>query len=405
MTRRKVVLHLKRILVICLVAVASAMILAGCGTPLTAEFGISAGSARYGEGSLTVQFQDLTDAPVLKYEWAFGDGSGSTQANPQHTYSEPGLYDVTLTAWSPSAKLVTTKKGYIAVASPGCRVAPGGSIATVASSAPAGGIVLIQPGDYTENLAIATTGLRLVGEEGQTRVNLTGEIDITADNVVLSNLKINAPSAVTGGIIDITGAAGVVLNQVDLSGTADTYTSHLRGIAFYNSNGTVDNCKIEDVRLSAPSDAGVQTGFAITVSGTKGEASVTISGNTISGFQKQGITVDGGKVVISGNIITGAGTESAVRQSGIVLWDNSKASIAGNTISKLMSTVKGGVAIAFMGNTVLDLTGDAALSLQSVVDLNTFTSVDAQGYSAGTPEIFIPEQDEEDPFVVDIVRP
>lgn len=395
---------MKRFLIICLVALASAMIIAGCGAPLTAEFGISSSSARYGDGSLTVQFQDLTDAPVLKYEWAFGDGETSTLANPEHTYSEPGIYDVTLTAWSPSEKLVTTKKCYVVVASPGCRVAPGGSIATAVANAPAGGIVLIQSGNYIENLTIVTTGLRIMGEEGATKPALTGEIDITAGNVVLQNIKVIAPAAATGGIIDITSAAGVVINQVDLSGTVDSCIDKLRGIAFYDSSGTVENCKIEGVRLSATADAGVPTGFAVTVKGMSGAANVTIRNNTITGFQKQAITVDGGRVVISGNTITGAGQTDAIRQNGIVLWDNSLASISGNTISNLVYTGKGGVAIALMGENIKDLTGATALVLQSVVDANTITSVDLQGYQSNTSgETFIPEQ--QSAVTVEAIRP
>lgn len=38
-------------------------------------------------------------APLI-YEWNFGDGSGSTDANPTHLYEFPGVYDVTLTIQS-----------------------------------------------------------------------------------------------------------------------------------------------------------------------------------------------------------------------------------------------------------------------------------------------------------------
>jgi PKD repeat protein len=36
------------------------------------------------------------------FEWDFGDGTGSTLANPRHTYLTPGVFEVCLTAYGPS---------------------------------------------------------------------------------------------------------------------------------------------------------------------------------------------------------------------------------------------------------------------------------------------------------------
>lgn len=54
-----------------------------------------------GAGSLSVSFVDTTPVGSLNVtsrSWNFGDGSAaSTEAGPVHIYSEPGIYDVTLT--------------------------------------------------------------------------------------------------------------------------------------------------------------------------------------------------------------------------------------------------------------------------------------------------------------------
>ncbi|WP_024480883.1 PKD domain-containing protein [Cellulophaga baltica] len=55
-----------------------------------------------GEASLDVQFTgDTSSDPdagdVLTYAWDFGDGSTATTANPAHTFTTAGTYDVTLT--------------------------------------------------------------------------------------------------------------------------------------------------------------------------------------------------------------------------------------------------------------------------------------------------------------------
>lgn len=46
-----------------------------------------------------VQFNNLSSDVAVSYKWDFGDGSTSTEKNPLHIYSEPGYYDVTLTAY------------------------------------------------------------------------------------------------------------------------------------------------------------------------------------------------------------------------------------------------------------------------------------------------------------------
>lgn len=46
-----------------------------------------------------VQFTNLSTGAV-RYQWDFGDGSGSTQENPRHLYNETGLFTVRLVAYN-----------------------------------------------------------------------------------------------------------------------------------------------------------------------------------------------------------------------------------------------------------------------------------------------------------------
>ncbi|MBL7791536.1 MAG: PKD domain-containing protein, partial [Saprospiraceae bacterium] len=50
--------------------------------------------------NLTVIFNDQSANNPSSWSWNFGDGATSTSANPQHTYSMPGTYQVCLTASS-----------------------------------------------------------------------------------------------------------------------------------------------------------------------------------------------------------------------------------------------------------------------------------------------------------------
>lgn len=64
---------------------------------------------------LMVNFQDIT-ANTTGWRWDFGDGSTSTEENPQHEYQKPGNYNVTLTVTTATGCEVTvTKNGFVSI--------------------------------------------------------------------------------------------------------------------------------------------------------------------------------------------------------------------------------------------------------------------------------------------------
>jgi len=80
-----------------LVLVFSIMLLSvGCMLDPYAGFDYDPDYPKAGE---TVYFYEYCDN-AKTFEWDFGDGSGSTSADPQHVYSTAGTYLVTLTIYS-----------------------------------------------------------------------------------------------------------------------------------------------------------------------------------------------------------------------------------------------------------------------------------------------------------------
>jgi PKD repeat protein len=80
------------------------------------------GEPTSGCNPLTVNFTDLSTSdpyPITGWFWEFGDGSNSTEQNPTHVYTLPGMnqrrYNVTLTATNQDGSASLTKTKYIRV--------------------------------------------------------------------------------------------------------------------------------------------------------------------------------------------------------------------------------------------------------------------------------------------------
>jgi PKD repeat protein len=69
-----------------------------------------------GSAPLDLEFVPVAPAPVDIYEWRFGDGSEPDgRASPDHTFVQPGTYDVALSAQGPGGTAGTTKVGIVVV--------------------------------------------------------------------------------------------------------------------------------------------------------------------------------------------------------------------------------------------------------------------------------------------------
>jgi PKD repeat protein len=86
----------------------------------TANFGAFPAS---GPPPLTVTFNDLSSNEPTAWAWDFGDGGASTEQHPTHVYSQPGMYDVTLTATNAIGADTLTMPDLITVSEPAAPVA------------------------------------------------------------------------------------------------------------------------------------------------------------------------------------------------------------------------------------------------------------------------------------------
>lgn len=76
------------------------------------------GSPRSGLVPLTVEFSDASTAgssPITSWEWDFGDGAKSSEQNPAHTYTQAGVFSVSLTVTTAIGTDLETKSSYVTV--------------------------------------------------------------------------------------------------------------------------------------------------------------------------------------------------------------------------------------------------------------------------------------------------
>jgi len=88
-------------------------VLIGMKTPVS---GFTA-SPVFGYAPLNVSFTDTSSGSISQYEWSMGDGTSSSEQNPSHQYTEPGVYTVGLVVSGQAGNSAEVKKDLITVES------------------------------------------------------------------------------------------------------------------------------------------------------------------------------------------------------------------------------------------------------------------------------------------------
>ena len=106
-----------RVALILLLVVSASLI--GCASPPAAQFTAVPAT---GCAPIEVQFTDLSEGKIDTWEWDF-DNDGLVDSNiqsPQYTYSEPGIYTVSLTVSGPGGSDSEIKMAYLDIAPASC---------------------------------------------------------------------------------------------------------------------------------------------------------------------------------------------------------------------------------------------------------------------------------------------
>jgi parallel beta-helix repeat protein len=146
--------------------------------------------------------------------------------------------------------------------------------------------------------------------------NVTGELDATGCNIGVYYDNTTSGNVSAGANIHDANYFGVVVN-----GDAGAVSVNV-------TNATINH-------IGEPTLNGTQHGVAIYYRGFgTGTASGTISGNTLTNYQKGGITIAGSSsATITTNTVTGQGPVDYIAQNGIEVAWGAKATVTGNTVT------------------------------------------------------------------------
>lgn len=208
-----------------------------------------------------------------------------------------------------------------------CPTAAFTSIQAAVNAAQAGDVIRVCPGTYPEQVMIEKP-LTIRGDNGAV--------------VIPSNVTANASDPATGeaiaAVILVHNTQDVAIDGLIVDGSNNGITEcapRFIGMLYQNASGVVAHNAVRHIRLAA-SLPGCQSGNAIEVETSSGGASdVEIHENSVSDYQKNGITGDeaGTDVSVVGNVVTGIGPTTGAAQNGIQVGFGAKGKIEGNSVA------------------------------------------------------------------------
>jgi PKD repeat protein len=286
-------------------------------TSPTADF---SASPTTGSTPLAVSFTDSSSGNPTDWSWDFGDGTTSTAQNPNHTYTSPGTYTVSLTASNLAGSDTKTRVDYITVAQPpapaySSLVLADGPVSywrlgeasgtTAADSAGTnagsvrGGVIFGAPGAL---IGDSDTSMSFDGSSGYVSVANNANLNLTGDLTVEAWARPSSLDGATRAVVHKGGTGGYPTYQYRIGLTSGNLW---RGTVYVGSN---------NLTVSSP-------GVASTLGWT--HLVMTRSGSTLK-LYLNGTAV--ATATASGTLNTGTGT-LAIGRTGSVSVDYFKGSI------------------------------------------------------------------------------
>jgi hypothetical protein len=207
------------------------------------------------------------------------------------------------------------------------------NISIAISSVPAGSTIIVCPGTYPEQLTI---NKRLTIKSAFNGNSGAAVITVPAGGLAQNSTSLATGNPIAAQIV-FDGASSANLSYLVVEGTNNNIQTcglNLIGIFYRNSSGTI--MKNSQLNQTLPSGfTGCQSGLGIFVqSGGAGSSKVSITGNYVHDYQKNGITGNeaGTIVTVTGNTVIGSGPTTGAAENSIQICFGATGSISGNTV-------------------------------------------------------------------------
>jgi hypothetical protein len=191
------------------------------------------------------------------------------------------------------------------------------TIQAAVNAVPAGSVIEVCPGTYPEQVTI-TKKLTLEGIASGS-LDAPTIVPPSPAGLAQNGTDINGNAVYPQILVTGTGAALVTITHLTVNGTGNNVSgcgSLLEGIYYKDSSGSItDNVVQNQFPTDFTDYGGCGNGLAVNVEsdGNVGAATVTISSNFVSSYDKNGITASGNSsvgpaVTIEGNYVVGLGS-------------------------------------------------------------------------------------------------
>lgn len=190
----------------------------------------------------------------------------------------------------------------------------------------------------------------------------------------------------TANVVDVTVTASGLIDVCDTAAA-----TRLRGILFDGASGAISNTQVLNLTHVTPVCGDSGNGIEVRNFGASATTCrVRIDGNTVTGYQKNGITANGDvDATITDNVVDGLGPNSLIARNGIQLGFGATGMVKRNQVSGNEYTGPE----AFSAAGVLLVAGPlfgSAYSVGAQIDQNTLSENDVGVWAAQLDSFFNP---------------
>jgi hypothetical protein len=203
---------------------------------------------------------------------------------------------------------------------------------------PAAGFTTIQS---AVDAATPGTSIHVCAGTYAEQVIINKPVQLYGDNgaiVMPTSMAANvSASESTAAIIAVVNTENVNILGLVIDGSKNGISAcapFLVGVYYHGSSGTIYQTAIRNIALT-PDLNGCQSGDAVEVDSLNSPVKVFVSNNSISGYQKNGVTAnDAGTIVaVQNNMIRGVGPTTGAAQNGVQVGFGAGGSVVNNKIS------------------------------------------------------------------------